>query len=153
MYLCIPKYINITRPFCIMSILYNVASMYIFRADHLVLYNQVVCSSLGKTFSPASLSCLEFFTRHPGLSPFHSGMSVVVLVQLMPRPPCWQDSMGVASVIPWRHSLTQTPYSSGSYNLPTPSTEKIPLSLGSGRWFIDVPSGPQLCVLIDYGFL
>jgi hypothetical protein len=36
--------------------------MYIFRADHLVLDNQLVCSSLGKTISPP-LSIPYYFNR------------------------------------------------------------------------------------------
>lgn len=33
--------------------LYNINCIYIFKVDHLVLHNQLVCSSLGKTISLA----------------------------------------------------------------------------------------------------
>lgn len=34
---------------------YNVTCMYVFRADHLVLGNQLTCSFLGKTFACSQL--------------------------------------------------------------------------------------------------
>jgi hypothetical protein len=50
---------------------YSVACMYIIRADHLVLDNQLVCSSLGKTtsFAPSFLQ-----------------LSIVLCVGLRPQP-------------------------------------------------------------------
>jgi hypothetical protein len=52
------KYIKISCLFCIIILVclfsgYNVIRIYVFRADYLILDKQQVCSSLGKTISPA----------------------------------------------------------------------------------------------------
>lgn len=62
-----------------------------FRADHLVLANQSVCSPLGKTVppalnnpQPAVVLCTGLRLRLRGLASVHFGMSpVVILVQIM----------------------------------------------------------------------
>lgn len=43
--------------------LYPVTCMYVYRADHLVLRNQLMCSFQDKIFFPSSIffSCLQFF--------------------------------------------------------------------------------------------
>lgn len=60
--------------------------MYAFRSDHLILVNQLVCSSLGKaissTFSVPRFCIVVFVGLWPcGHSPIHIGMSIVVLIQ------------------------------------------------------------------------
>jgi hypothetical protein len=68
-------------------------SVYISRANHSVLDNQLVCSSLGKTISsaPTFLSCLSLFVlrlKPPEFSvtPIHLSVSIVVVpVQLVLR--------------------------------------------------------------------
>jgi hypothetical protein len=48
---CVPKHTNTICSVCIMLLVYA----YVFRADHLVLHKQLVCSPLGKTLSPTAL--------------------------------------------------------------------------------------------------
>ena len=65
--------------------LYSVTCVYVFRADHLVLDNQSLCSALGKTISPALsypqpsvVLCVGLRLRLCGLASVHLGMSPVV---------------------------------------------------------------------------
>jgi hypothetical protein len=70
--------------------------MNVFRADHLILNDQLVCSSLGKTFFFSILSILYLLVvlcvklRIHGLYHVHFDMFfVVVLVQPTVRQTCW----------------------------------------------------------------
>jgi hypothetical protein len=75
--------------------LYNVMCMSVFEADHLVLDNQVVCSSLRKTISP-TLGIPQWpVVLCVGLEPhrhfllYFSMSIVVVLVEFMCRQLYW----------------------------------------------------------------
>ena len=61
---------------------HSVTYMCVCTSDHLVLANQLVCSSLGKTASPAlsipSLSVFCEWLRHLGLSFFHFVISLLL---------------------------------------------------------------------------
>lgn len=68
--------------------LYNVTTMYIFRADHLVLDNQLIYSSLEKTIPHTLINdqlllvlCVEL--RPHGLSSVNLGMSIGVFFVLL----------------------------------------------------------------------
>jgi hypothetical protein len=69
--------------------------MYVFRADHLALNNQLLYSSLGKTISlepsfPQLSNVLYVGLRTYRLSHVQFGMSIgVILVQLMFGQSCW----------------------------------------------------------------
>ena len=66
--------------------MFKVTPVYVFRADHLVLGNQLVCSSLEKTVSPirgmSELPVLCVGVRPCGLSPIPFGISVSILPAL-----------------------------------------------------------------------
>lgn len=105
--ICIYKYLPKYSPLH----LYNATHTNVFRADRLVLCNQSVCSSLGKTMSPTlSLPYLPVVLR-VGLRPcalflFHFSMFITVLLGLMFWQPCWWGFMAIISDIIRRHSLT-----------------------------------------------
>jgi hypothetical protein len=102
--------------------LYNVTCMYIFRANHLVLDKQLVCSFLEKTtlssrrlhllpsavYTCLSVLCVGFMP--PGFSPVHINMLLIaVLVQLMFRQSYWSDTIDVTSGSTRRHNLKTNP--------------------------------------------
>lgn len=86
--------------------------MYVFRADQLVLDDQVVSSYPRKTISHSrhyflAYSSLSGVENSWFFSPVHFGMSIdLVLVQLMFRQSCLWGFMGVYSDIPRRHNIT-----------------------------------------------
>lgn len=99
---------------CNLFIACNLLVCVFFWADHLVLDNQLVCSSMGKTIS-ATLSipylsivlCIRL--RSHELSPFHVSMSTgFVLVKFMFRQPCLGDLMVIvcSTLIFRRHNFT-----------------------------------------------
>lgn len=91
-YICL--YIHIAKQNLQSS--HNATCMYIFRSDHLILDNLLVCSSLGKTTSPAPriaqlpiVICVGL--RPHGLFPFYGMFVSIILVQLMFMWSYWWD--------------------------------------------------------------
>lgn len=87
MCVCVPKY-NVLS-------VYNVVCMYVFRADHLTLDNQSVCSSLGKATSLAPnfpqlprVPCAELRLCGISLVPFDMTIGVI-LAQVRLVLSCW----------------------------------------------------------------
>jgi len=72
----------------------RVTCLYVFRDEHWILNNQFVCSSMGKTISPAVHIpelpvVLPVGFRPQGLPLFCVGLSVALLVQLLARQKSW----------------------------------------------------------------
>lgn len=86
--------------------------MCIFRADHFVLDNKLMCSSLRRVFLSASIAWLPEVLcggwGSPSLLSVHFSMHMVsVLVQYMFGQTCWWDFMRVASESTRRHNPTE----------------------------------------------
>lgn len=80
-------------------------SLYVFKADHLVL-DSWLCFSLGNsTSSSPSLPQWGFLGFLLSASFGMSSVAIAVLVQLMCKQLCWWDVMCVASAIPRRYTL------------------------------------------------
>lgn len=81
---------------------HNLTSIFIFKADDLLLDNQLVYFSLGKTiFFTLNIPWLPVVLcaglRSCGLSLVYFDISIVVFVQLKFMQSCWRDFMGVVS--------------------------------------------------------
>jgi hypothetical protein len=127
--ICISKYVtSACMWFCV----------YVFRDDHSVLHNQLVCSSLGKAASPTlSMAACSSLGR----------VETIVLVQLKFRQSCEWKFMGVVSDVTRRHSVRAN---CKIIRLPPPLTSSQPwvqelLIDESVHW--DQASG--LCILIS----
>jgi hypothetical protein len=106
MYVYIPNH-NLMSP-------YNVSSVYVFRADHLVLDNQLVCFSLGRatsshscfySFACSSLNSVEAFCFPPSLC----SLACLLIISLFGSHLCSHIDLwgfiGVASDVPRKQSL------------------------------------------------
>ena len=86
--------------------------MYVFRADHLALDNQLVCSSLEK-MNPSTLSFASLpivlcggLGAYELFPPICLGTSIeVILIQLTVGKSCWRDVMCVASDLNERYTV------------------------------------------------
>lgn len=109
---CIYTYVYTHIFLNILLSFYDINCMCIFRADHFVLDDKLMCSSLGRAFPTANIAQLPVVLcggwSPPGFISVHFSMPMVfVLVQYMFRQTCWWDFMRVASENIRRHSLTE----------------------------------------------
>lgn len=130
--------------------------MYVFMAEHSVLENQFVCSSLGKTPVPLStkLSCPQIFVRPPGLFliRFYVFISIIFL-QLRHGQPWFLRLYEHASDVTREHSFIGNSLSLWLFQSFWPFVYNVPLDVGVfcryGLW----KWAPQLCFLIVVVFL
>lgn len=121
--------------------LYSAICIDVFRADHLLLDKQLLCSSYNSSVPSFSqlprVICLELRPRGLFLVQF-SMFIYVILVQLMFWYLCWWEIWGTAPDIDRRQNLT-----SNTYNLSTSSSS--PSTMFSESWvnecFVDISIG------------
>lgn len=111
-------FLNIT---CLLSV-YNLTCIYFFKADDLILDNQLVYFCLGRTILftlniPWLPVVLYVELRSCGLSLVYFGISIVIFVQLKFMQSRWRDFMGVVSQVSGLDSFTITLRVPGFYSL------------------------------------